>query len=63
MFDWIKRVIALTDCRGCRHRRWGGLRCAKVWNKPYRGPSLWSKYGCWHFAEDRPRKREARRGS
>ena len=43
MFDWIKRFIGLTDCRGCRHRRWGGLRCAKEWNKKFHRQSLWSR--------------------
>lgn len=50
MFDWIKRLLGLTDCRGCVYRRCWGLCCGK------RGGillhSAWQRYGCWHYAED-----------
>lgn len=50
MFDWIKRLLGLTDCKGCVYRRFWGLFCGK------RGGILphnaWQRYGCWHYAED-----------
>lgn len=47
MFDWIKRLLGLTDCKGCVYRRFWGLYCGKRGGMlPH---SAWQKFGCWHF--------------
>lgn len=49
MFDWIKRLLGLTDCKGCVYRRCWGLYCGKRGGiLPH---SAWQRYGCWHYAE------------
>ena len=51
MFDWIKLLLGLAPCAGCRWRRCFGLYCGcpntghfphKAWN--------FTGYGCWHYA-------------
>ena len=49
MFDWIKRLLGRTDCKGCVYRRFFGLYCGKRGGiLPH---SAWQRYGCWHYAE------------
>lgn len=63
MFDWIKRFFGRSSCRGCAHRRFGGLYCGKRFlrgEKQHFPSSAWQRYGCWYFTESRSvlKKRE-----
>ena len=46
----IKRLIGISDCRGCLHRRLGGLYCGcRKWT--VHKPGAWHKYGCWYYID------------
>ena len=52
MFDWLKAIFGLTDCRRCKFRRMWGLYCG------FRGKtslglksSAWKKFGCWYYID------------
>lgn len=57
MFDFIKELLGISGCRGCVHRRLGGLYCGyKMTSEAMRyfKPSAWDKYGCWQYV-DKPK--------
>ena len=52
MFDWLKALFGLSNCRRCKFRRMWGLYCGFKYKKSLRlKSSAWNKYGCWHYVD------------
>lgn len=52
MFDLIKTLLGLTNCRRCKFRRMWGLYCGfKCKRSLHLKSSAWKQYGCWYYVD------------